>query len=70
MKLAKNNKIGDTVIKVQYLDPIVEYNIDSINYDLQSMIGEVGGTLGLTLGLSGLSLVQMVFYLIRKLPII
>ena len=31
---------------------MVEYSTDYISYDMQSLIGEVGGTLGLTVGLS------------------
>ncbi len=45
-------------ILIQLIDPIVEYDIDSISYDLQNLIGEIGGTLGLTLGLSGFSLID------------
>ena len=44
-------------------DPIVEYNIDFISYDLQSLVGEIGGTLGLTLGLSIYSLIDFIEYL-------
>ena len=44
-------------------DPIVEYNIDFISYDLQSLVGEIGGTLGLTLGLSIYSLIDLIEYL-------
>ena len=42
-------------LHVNLSDPIVEYNIDAISYDLQSLVGEIGGTLGLTIGLSFLS---------------
>jgi hypothetical protein len=52
---------------IQLADPIVEYNIDSISYDMQSLIGEVGGTLGLTLGLSIFSLVDAIEYILVKM---
>ena len=37
---------------------MVEYHIDSISYDMQSLIGEIGGTLGLTIGLSFFSFAE------------
>ena len=52
---------------VRYGDPIVEYNTDAISYDLQSLIGEVGGTLGLTIGLSGYSFVALIIGILRML---
>ena len=48
------------VIYVRYQNPVVEYRISYVNYDLQSWISEIGGTIGLTLGISGLSLVEVV----------
>ena len=39
---------------------------DSVAYDLQSLIGEVGGTLGLFLGLSAMSFVDFVGFIYRK----
>ena len=41
--------------------------VDSYAYDLQSLIGEVGGTLGLFLGLSMDSLVEFAEYVINNL---
>ena len=55
-----------STVQIQLIDPIVEYNIDSISYDLQSLIGEVGGTLGLTLGLSGFSITELIFSKVLK----
>ncbi len=49
-----------SVIYVCYQNPVVEYRISYVNYDLQSWISEIGGTIGLTLGISGLSLVDVV----------
>ena len=48
-------KLMNSRLHVNLSDPIVEYNIDAISYDLQSLVGEIGGTLGLTIGLSFLS---------------
>ena len=39
-------------IRIEYNDPMVQYSTDYINYDMQSFIGEIGGFLGLTVGLS------------------
>ena len=40
---------------------------DSYSYDIQSFVGEVGGTLGLFLGLSIFSFVGFVEYVLRKM---
>ena len=39
----------------------------SYSYDIQSFVGEVGGTLGLFLGLSVFSFVEFAEYLLRKM---
>ena len=54
-------------LKIQLESPNVQNIIDSYSYDLQSLIGEVGGTLGLFLGLSTYSFVEFIEYLINKL---
>lgn len=38
------------------LDFEVEHHTTYISYDIQSLIGELGGVIGMTLGLSGMSL--------------
>ena len=45
-------------VQIAFGEYHVEHVIESINYDLQSLISEVGGNLGLTLGLSGMSLIE------------
>ena len=45
-------------IGISFQDPEIEYHHTSINYDLLSLFGEIGGVLGLTLGLSTMSLIQ------------
>ena len=50
-------------LHVNLSDPIVEYNIDAISYDLQSLVGEIGGTLGLTI--IGLCFLSFSEYLIQ-----
>ena len=44
---------------VHYKDPEIEHQYTSISYDVLSLIGEIGGVLGLTLGLSIFSLLQV-----------
>jgi hypothetical protein len=63
------NILGNTKarLKVQLSSPNVQYIEDSHSYDLQSFIGEVGGTLGLTLGLSFLSFISLLHYLVDKI---
>ena len=52
-------------LHVNLSDPIVEYNIDAISYDLQSLVGEIGGTLGLTIGLSFLSFSEYIIQFMK-----
>ena len=66
MEMTNGVEVENPLIELVFASPIVEYNIDSISYDLQSLIGEIGGTLGLTLGLSLYSLLDLVEYLEQK----
>ena len=54
-----------TMIWVVYANPEVEYHNTYISYDLISLVGEVGGILGLTLGASTLTLLELVFQHMR-----
>ena len=63
LEMTKSVKVENSTIELVLASPIVEYNIDSISYDLQSLIGEIGGTMGLTLGLSIYSLIDFVEYI-------
>ena len=45
-----------TMVYVTFETPQVEYRNTYVSYDLLSLIGEVGGILGLTLGVSGVTL--------------
>ena len=54
-------------LHVNLSDPIVEYNIDAISYDLQSLVGEIGGTLGLTIGLSFLSFSEYIIQFMKHI---
>ena len=47
-----------TLIYIAFENPEVEYRHSYISYDLFSMIGEIGGLLGLTLGASVLTLFE------------
>ena len=51
---------GMTVM-LSYRSPEVIHYQTYISYTWQNFIGEVGGILGLTLGISGLSLIDMIF---------
>ena len=66
MEMTNGMEVENPLIELVFATSIVEYNIDSISYDLQSLIGEIGGTLGLTLGLSFYSLLDLVEYLEQK----
>ena len=43
-----------------YHNPIIEHHFSYVSYDAQTLIGEIGGTLGLTLGLSGLTVIDVI----------
>ena len=56
--LAEGN---ESVIWVAFANPEVLYQNTYISYDLISLVGEVGGILGLTLGVSTLTLLESLF---------
>ena len=69
LKTTGFNKDNTNVSKV-YISlesEFVQNIIDSYAYDLQSLIGEVGGTLGPFLGLSTYSVVEFVTFIIEKI---
>ena len=47
-------------LNIQFPNPYVQVIKDSYSYDMQSLIGEVGGTLGLLLGLSFISVFDLI----------
>ena len=53
-----SNTSSDIVIRIR--DPTIQFVKDSYSYDLQSFIGEVGGTLGLMLGYSFMTLIDLI----------
>ena len=57
---------GSTLI-IQLESPEVQNIVDNYSYEFPSFVGEVGGTLGLFLGLSVFSFVEFAEYLIRKI---
>ena len=56
---------NQSAIWVQYFNPEVLIYNTYISYDLLSLIGEVGGILGLTLGASALTLLETILH---KIP--
>jgi hypothetical protein len=52
----KNTVTNGSALRIQLASPNVQYIEDSRSYDEQSLIDEVGGTLGLLLGLSFFSI--------------
>ncbi len=51
--------LEETIVVFSFNEMVVEYAEDVMSYDFFSFIGECGGILGLTLGMSGLSLVEI-----------
>ena len=54
-----------SLIFVSLENPEVEFHNTYVSYDLQSLIGEIGGILGITLGASALSLFE---FLLQHFP--
>ena len=65
-ELTKSIDSKRATLHIQLESPIVQNVIDSYAYDSQSLVGEVGGTLGLFLGLSTYSLVEFITYFMEK----
>jgi hypothetical protein len=63
----EDQKVGtnNSFLRIQLASPNVQYIEDSISYDAQSLIGEVGGTLGLLLGLSVMSIFDLIYSLLN-----
>ena len=63
-------KTPSSEVTIQYANPMVEYHQEVITYDFQSVIGEIGGTLGMTIGLSFLCIgewfINFVKYLMEQ----
>ena len=56
-----------TLVYTTFENPEVEYRNSYVSYDLLSMVGEIGGLLGLTLGASALTFFE---YLLRSLELL
>ena len=71
LTVSANLNLGSkqSVIGIEFYKPVVKYYIEEISYDFQSLIGEVGGTMGLTVGLSFLSIVEWILDLFKKYKI-
>ena len=65
--LTNHELLQQARVTIKLESPIVQNVVDSYAYDLQSLIGEVGGTLGLFLGLSTYSFIEFLTYIIEKL---
>ena len=53
--------IYNSAISVAFINPEVEYHHTYVSYDLISLVGEVGGIIGITLGASALTLFESLF---------
>ena len=54
-------------VKIEFSTSIVDRLVTDFAYDFQSLISEVGGALGLTLGLSGFSLIEAMYKGMQRL---
>ena len=53
-------------LRISLVNINIQYVTDSVNYNAQSFIGEVGGTLGLMLGLSFMSAIDFLEFFVSK----
>ena len=63
----KKTGVDRSFISIQLASSYVQSIKDSYSYDLQSFVGEVGGTMGLLLGLSFLSVFDLFDLLLKKI---
>ena len=63
----KSEEVDLNHLTIELESPLVQRFTDGYSYDLQSFIGEVGGTLGLFLGLSMVSFLEFFEYVVRKI---
>ena len=61
----ENSWQNRSVVWIAFTNPEVIYYNSYISYDGFNLIGEVGGTLGLTLGASAMTLFELLF---QKVP--
>ena len=67
MYTSRKNSDGTNTLVIVYDNPEVEFHHTYINYDLLTLVGELGGILGLTMGCSGMSLIESILDRIPKL---
>ena len=58
-------KQKEAKISVAFINPEVEYYHTYVSYDLQSLVGEIGGIIGITLGASTLTLLESLLQHLR-----
>ena len=49
-----------STLLVLYDNPEIEYHHTYVSYDLLTLVGELGGILGLTMGVSGMSVIESI----------
>ena len=59
--VGESASLNGTLIWVAFANPEVEHQNTYVSYNLISLLGEIGGILGLTLGASTLTLLELFF---------
>ena len=70
MYTSRKNSDGTNTLVIVYDNPEVEFHHTYVSYDLLTLVGELGGILGLTMGCSGMSLIESVLDQISKFPLL
>lgn len=60
---AEKAKTNTSEIFIKIIDPTLQLITDSYSYDGQSFIGDIGGTLGLLLGYSFMSVIDLIEFI-------
>ena len=58
---------NESTLLIQVERPEVQQIVDKYSYNIWSFVGETGGALGLFLGISMLSIVEFMEYILRKI---
>ena len=65
-KLLETWQENKSMVYIVFENPEVEYHHSYISYDLLSLIGEIGGILGITLGASALTLFEFLYKVFKR----
>ena len=66
MYTSRKNSDGKNTMLIVYSNPEVEFHHTYVSYDILTLVGELGGLLGMTMGCSGLSIIESIMNQISR----